>query len=319
MDKIFYADIILPLAVRGKFTYRIPQCMIGGIKPGVRVMVQFGGKNQYAAIVSRVHEQTPIISNVKDILKILDTIPVINELQLKLWQWISEYYLCTEGEVLKAALPSGTSLSDYRARLETFIRFSRNFTEQELHEILDNLRRAPGQYEMLSAYIRISGYNSKNDAFPVLKSQLQSETHSSSGKIEALIKKGILVSGLRPVSRIQNTGGITEPLNSLSDAQRSAYESISSQFKEKDIVLLHGVTSSGKTELYIHLIEEQLKMGKQVLYMLPEIALTTQIITRLRKHFGEKTGVYHSRFNDNEKVEIWKKVSATDTPGYHNA
>ena len=307
-----FADIILPLAVRGRFTYRIPDDIAENVKPGVMVTVQFGGRKLYRGIVCSVHDRLPEIKNVKPIINVPDSTPLINESQLKLWLWISEYYLCSEGEVMKAAIPSEISLNNFRPRLETFIKLSGKFTEEELNEILDKLKNAPRQQDILSAYIRLAGYEMGREILPVSKSLLLSESHSSAGILEFLIKKSILTSVSLPVSRIPEKDSYKEPIKKLSEAQSIAFRSIKSQFLEKDIVLLHGVTSSGKTEIYIHLIEEQLKKGKQVLYMLPEIALTTQIILRLKRHFGAVTGVYHSRFSDPEKVEIWKRVAGED-------
>ena len=307
-----FADIILPLAVRGRFTYRIPENILEDVRSGVMVTVQFGGRKLYSGIVWSVHDKSPDVKNVKPVIKVLDGIPSINESQLKLWQWISEYYLCSEGEVMKAAIPAEISLDNFKPRLETFIKLFEKFTEKELNEIIDKLKKAPRQQDILSSYIRLTGYTTGSEILPISKSMLLSETHSSPGIIEALVDKGILTSTSLPVSRIAETDSYKEPIKKLSEAQSVAYGSIISQFREKDIVLLHGVTSSGKTEIYIHLIEEQLKKGKQVLYMLPEIALTTQIILRLKKHFGAVTGVYHSRFSDPEKAEIWKKVAEND-------
>jgi primosomal protein N' (replication factor Y) len=307
-----FADIILPLAVKGRFTYRIPDNIAGNVRPGVMVTVQFGGRKLYSGIVCNIHDKTPGIKNIKSVINVIEGTPLINESQLKLWHWISEYYLCSEGEVMKAAIPSEISLNNFKPRLETFIKFSGKFTEDELNEILDKLKKAPKQQDILSAYIRLTGYKTGTEVFPVSKSSLLSESHSSAGILEALIDKGILTSVSQPVSRISETNGYREPIEQLSEAQTTAFRSIKSQLLEKDIVLLHGVTSSGKTEIYIHLIEEQLKKGKQVLYMLPEIALTTQIILRLKKHFGAVTGVYHSRFSDPEKVEIWKRIAEND-------
>ncbi len=308
MTKTWFADIILPLAVRGRFTYRVPDGMPGKIVPGVRVSVQFGGKNIYHGIVCDIHEKEPDIRNIRSIIDLPNEAP-INEKQLRLWLWISEYYLCSEGEVMKAALPSGASLTSYKPKLESYIELSEEYTDSELISILDNLKKAPRQQQMLSEYIRLTGYSEMSKVLPLRKSFLISEVHSSPAALESLISKGFLRAFTLPVSRINAVTGINEPVKKLSEAQATAYGSIKSQFEKKDIVLLHGVTSSGKTEIYIHLIEEQLKLGKQVLYMLPEIALTTQIILRLKKHFGEATGVYHSRFNDAEKVEIWNKVA----------
>lgn len=311
MTNSSFADIILPFAVRGRFTYRIPDNLSGKIRQGVRVVVPFG-KNLYSGIVCSIHDRRPDVKNLRDIAEVPDLVPAINEIQLKFWLWISEYYLCSEGEVMKAALPSESSLSSYRPRLETFIGLSREYSDKELNEILDKLGKAPRQQELLSSYIRLSGYSEGSAIKPVSKPLLISEARSSYTVIETLIGKGILRSISSEVTRLNSSGSFKEPVHSLSDSQSAAFDSIKEQFQNKDIVLLHGVTSSGKTEIYIRLIEEQLKLGKQVLYMLPEIALTTQIILRLKKHFGDITGVYHSRFSDAEKVEIWKRVAADD-------
>ena len=312
MTNNLFADIILPLAVRGRFTYRIPEDIAEKVTPGVMVTVQFGGRKLYSGIVCQIHTKPSDIKNVRPLISVNNTTPVINESQLRLWLWISEYYLCSEGEVMKAALPSEINLNNFKPRLETFIKLCRRFTEDELNELLDKLKKAPKQQEILSVYIRLTGYATGSEVFPVSKSLLLSESHSGPGILEALIAKGILASVSKPVSRIPETDSYKEPIKQLSEAQSVAFRSVKSQFLEKDIVLLHGVTSSGKTEIYIHLIDEQLKKGKQVLYMLPEIALTTQIILRLKRHFGAVTGVYHSRFSDPEKVEIWKKVAEKD-------
>ena len=312
MTNALFADIILPLAVRGRFTYRIPDNIAEKVSPGAMVTVQFGGSKLYSGIVCSVHEKAPDVKNIRPVISVAEGTPLINVSQLKLWLWISEYYLCSEGEVLKAAVPSEISLNNYKPRLETFINLSRKYSEGELNEILDNLKKAPRQQDILSAYIRLTGYTAETDILPISKSLLLSESHCSPGILEALTDKGILTSASQPVSRIPDTDSYKEPIKRLSEAQSVAFGSIKTQFLEKDIVLLHGVTSSGKTEIYIHLIEEQLKKGKQVLYMLPEIALTTQIILRLKRHFGGITGVYHSRFSDPEKVEIWKRIAEKD-------
>jgi len=309
MTNTRFADIILPLAIRGRFTYRIPDNLINKIKPGVRVEVRFGGENVYSGIVCRIHDKPPLIKNIKTIIKILDTVPAVNEIQLKLWLWISEYYLCSEGEVMKAAIPSTLSVSSYKPRLEMYVELAKKFTSEELNTILDNLSRAPRQHDVLSAYLRLTGYVEGSEIIPVRKSLLLSETNSSSGIVDALDLKGIISVLPIAVSRLSNNNNYRDPIKKLSEAQSTVYESVKKLFQKKEIVLLHGVTSSGKTEIYIHLIEEQLKLGRQILYMLPEIALTTQIILRLKKHFGQVTGVYHSRFSDPEKVEIWNRVA----------
>jgi primosomal protein N' (replication factor Y) len=313
-----FADIILPLAIRERFTYLIPDEFSETIKKGKRVLVQFGNKKLYSGIVCRLHNDIPGIENIRPVKDVIDASPVVNEIQLKHWQWISDYYICSEGEVMKAAMPAAffpegeTSvpvIEKYKPKEETFIKLATEFTEQKLNEILDSLSRAPKQNETLSAYLRLTGYTSGMEIKPVRKSLLLKEAGSSSGIIEALTVKGIIKNISMEVGRLKDAGNMTESLRKLSEAQLITYNSICNAFKEKDITLLHGVTSSGKTEIYIHFIEEQLKKGKQVLYMLPEIALTSQIILRLKKHFGNITGIYHSRFNDQERVEIWKKVA----------
>ena len=308
-----FADIILPFAVHGRFTYRVPEELSEDVRPGVMVTVQFGGKNLYSGIVCTIHDKAPEIKNVKSILRLYNKIPVINELQLKLWLWISEYYLCTEGEVMKAALPSEISLSNFKPRLETFIKLPEKFSDFRLNEIVDKLKKAPRQQDVILSYLRLTGYESGKEILPVSKSLLLSESHTNTGILDSIIAKGYLQADSHPVSRISEKDDYKEPIKELSEAQGKAFDSIKTHFAEKDIVLLHGVTSSGKTEIYIHLIDEQLKKGKQVLYMLPEIALTAQIILRLKRHFGTVTGVYHSRFSEPEKVEIWKRVAEKDS------
>ncbi len=312
MTTDWFADIILPIAVRERFTYRIPDNLVNRVKTGVIVIVPFGGKNFYSGIVCNIHNRLPEVKNVRNIVSVPDMVPDINEIQLKLWRWISEYYLCSEGEVMKAALPSETSLSGYRPRMETLVGLSREYADSELNEILDKMGKAPRQHDLLSSLIRLSGYTEGSPVRMVSRSLLLSDSGSSPGIIEILVRRGILRTELSPVTRLPVSGSLNDPVRTLSEAQAKACNSIKSHFLGKDIVLLHGVTSSGKTEIYIHLIEEQLRIGKQVLYMLPEIALTTQIILRLKKHFGEVTGIYHSRLNDAEKVEIWKKVASVD-------
>ncbi len=307
-----FADVILPLAVRGRFTYLIGDDYINSIHPGVMVRVQFRGEKLCTGIVCAIHYNPPDVKNIKRIISVLDAVPVINEKQLKLWRWVSDYYLCTEGEVMKAAMPSEVSLDSYKPKFETFIKLSVKYSDKELNTILDNLAKAPNQYKLLSSYIRLSGYTSGAKIIPVKKSLLLSESGSSANSVPALITKGFLSEMAVAGTRLNNDESYNEPIKKLSDAQLIAFESVMKQLKEKETVLLHGVTSSGKTEIYIHLIEEQLKNGRQVLYMLPEIALTTQIILRLKKHFGAVTGVYHSRFSDPEKVEIWKRVAEND-------
>ncbi len=313
-----FADIILPLAVKGRFTYRIPDEHLETVTPGVRVIVPFGIKKLYSGIVCKIYDNAPVIENIKSIIEVIDPVPVVNDTQLKFWLWISEYYMCNEGEVMKAALPSSLCLEGetsvpvfekYKPRKETFIELALKYTDQELNEILDKLAKALKQFELLTVYLQLSGYSSGSEIKAIRKSLLLKEAKASPVIIETLVRKGIFSSISLNVTRLKESSSATVPLKKLSDAQLIAYNSICNQLTGRSITLLHGVTSSGKTEIYIHLIDEQLKLGKQVLYMLPEIALTTQIILRLQKHFGSVTGVYHSRFNDSEKVEIWNRVA----------
>ncbi len=317
MDNHF-ADIILPLAVKGTFTYAIPETAAGSIFEGSRVLIGFGNKKLYSGIVNRIHDIPPAGRQARTIERILDPYPVVSSLQLKFWSWIADYYMCSLGEVMKAALPSGLCLEGvttipvaekYRPKTETFVRLASDFTASHLNEILDKLSKAPKQYDLLVDYLRLSGYAGGLPPKPVLKTLLLIESHSSAAACEALIKKNILTAVSLETGRLTDCNTTPEPPKTLSNDQNVALESLRKCFEDKDIALLFGVTSSGKTEIYIHLIEEQLKKGKQVLYLLPEISLTTQIIQRLNRHFGSTTGVYHSRFNNQEKVEIWNRVA----------
>ncbi len=312
-----FADIILPFAVKGRFTYSIPGNLIGRIVMGSRVLVQFGNKKLYSGIVRRIHEDVPEVKTIRPVLDVLDEIPIADEIQLKFWSWMSDYYMCTEGEVMKAALPSILCLEGqtaipvtdrYKPKEEAFVELSAAFTDDELNKTLDKLAKAPKQYELLAAYLRITEYSEGKGIAPVKKSQLLKESRSGPACLEALLQKRILSVIYLETGRLKKFSLEKEPLKELNSYQSKALEQIKVQFSGKGIVLLHGVTSSGKTEVYIHLIEEQIKLGKQVLYLLPEIALTTQIINRLIKHFGSATGVYHSRFSEAEKVEIRKRI-----------
>ena len=315
MEQTLYADIILPLAVRGRFTYSVPLDISERLGRGMRVTVPFGRNSIYTGIVYQVHDKKPSFSNVRAISELIDSAPSVNLLQLELWTWISEYYMCSEGEVMRAALPAEISLNSYSPKQVPFITLARDFADSELNKILDNLKKASKQQELLMSYLSMSGFGTDYVKAGVRKSDLLSETRISPNILEALISKGILSQFSQAVSRFAKGSDIIEPAGKLSEAQASAYESVKNQLKEKEIVLLHGITSSGKTEIYIHLIEEQLNKGRQVLYMLPEIALTTQIIQRLKRHFGDRTGVYHSRLSDPERAEIWNRIAADEPSG----
>jgi primosomal protein N' (replication factor Y) len=320
MDNHF-ADIILPLAVKGMLTYRIPEEMTGKISRGSRVLVQLGSSKLYSGIVHSVHNESPNNVSIRPVLKILDPVPVVNDFQLKFWFWIAEYYMCTIGEVLKAGLPSDLCLrgvttvpvpEKFKPKEEIFIMLARDFDEKELNDIIDKLAKASSQFKILTAYLELSSYGHLKEVKPVKKSILLKVSHTSPSVLPALIRKGILSKISIETGRLADNNVLTEPLKELSNVQATALKRIKDIFKEKDVTLLHGITSSGKTEVYIHLIKEHLMHGKQVLYLLPEIALTAQIIQRLLKHFGSITGIYHSRFSDAEKVEIWKRVAGID-------
>jgi primosomal protein N' (replication factor Y) (superfamily II helicase) len=324
--KNHFADVILPFAIRAGFTYMVPEQLLDSVRPGVRVLVQLGNRRIFTAIVSSVHDKAPASGTPREILKVLDQAPLVNETQLKLWTWIAEYYMCYPGEVLKAALPSAFFLEGmtsepiaekFRPKTETFVGLSTTFTDGELNNILDGLARAQKQYEVMASWLRISGYPEGSGDMQVRLSTILKDSGASMASVRALEKKNILSIITRETGRLENFGNETGPPKVLSSAQLTALDRIKLLFSAKDIVLLHGITSSGKTEIYIHLIDEVLRRGKQVLYLLPEIGLTAQIILRLRKHFGDATGIYHSKFNDAEKVEIYKKVAGQDpSSGY---
>jgi primosomal protein N' (replication factor Y) len=315
-----FADIVLPLAIKGRITYSIPVGMEPMVIPGVRVLVQLGKRKLYTGIVFNLHNEEPAAGNIRPIIKVLDKRPFANEVMLKFWLWISEYYMCTPGEVIKAAVPSVFSpegepslpiIEKYKPRQEIFIELASQSSEAELNEILDKLSKAPRQQEVVTAWIRLSGFPEKEKT-GIRRKLLLRESGNNPGALETLVKKGILSSKLKETDRFDDPIITAEPLTTLTSSQDKAKKSIVENLRSRNIALLHGVTSSGKTEIYIHLIEEQLKQGKQVLYLLPEIGLTGQIILRLRRHFGSVTGVYHSRFNDQEKGEIWNRVAVTD-------
>ena len=277
MDNHF-ADIILPLAVKGTFTYIIPDELTEKIVPGSRVLVQFGNTKLYSGIVAGIHDNTPSGINIRSVNRLLDPFPVVNAFQLKFWSWISDYYMCTIGEVMKAALPSDLCLEGvtsvpvpekYKPREETFVKLARDFSEGELNIILDKLVKAPKQYNLLASYVDLSGYAPGMQVKPVRKSLLIKESSSSPASIEGLVRKKILTLYALETGRLTDTEFPAEPLKMLSEAQNIALYSITEIFRDKDISLLHGVTSSGKTEIYIHLIREMISQNKQVLYLLP--------------------------------------------------
>jgi len=375
-----YVDVILPLPVTGYFTYNIPDELRNQVVPGARVIVQFGVKKFYSALVREIHARKPEGYHTKPIEFLIDANPIVPVSSFPFWEWIAGYYHCTIGEVLKAALPSGLKLES-----ETRINYNCNFTEQidnkltpreqllfevirekrslsiselnnsvlkknsiaivkellikgavsveeemresyrsktetviELHERLstersivlaiDLLRKVPLQQKLFTGFLELLEKVSPGDKTGVTKKMLLQSAGVSISVFNGLIKKKILTVVERKTDRLVAYSGEIKEVFTLSQAQTEALNKIKQSFEINPVTLLHGVTSSGKTEVYIKLIKECLDSGKQVLYLLPEIGLTTQIIGRLTRVFGDQAGIYHSKFNDSERVEIWNKV-----------
>lgn len=374
-----YADVILPLPIDATFTYLIPQQQENRVGVGSRVIVPFGRSKFYTAIVWKIHTVAPVDFEVKSIALVLDDSPVLLPYQFKLWKWISDYYLCTLGDVYKAALPAGLKLesetviqlnldfksdhrlsdkenqilnileeeeeiaiskltrrlegvnlmpvikklleakaielkeelkSRYKPKTERMIALVDRYQEErELSLLFEELNRAPKQQELVMKYIELSGWLTNKKPLEIARKKLLDEANISSAICTALVKRGVFYCYSQNKTRLEDflEEVEVEDAHELSEPQGRAYEEIISSFQDKDVTLLHGVTASGKTEVYIKLIEYFLKQGKQVLYLLPEIALTTQITARLKRVFGNQLGVYHSRFSDAERVEVWMK------------
>lgn len=328
-----YVEVILPLPLEGTFTYVVPDALLDKVVPCVRLLVPFGKTKTYIGICDTYPSDHPNNNDDNDgikykaILAILDDGPVLLPQQLQLWHWIANYYMSPIGDVYKAALPSGLKGEDtYKPHTEEYVCLGKQFRgEQELHIALDGLARATKQQKVLMSYLELSGIanvpelvstdvtqtdnKQHNQLRAVSKDELRNTTHCSLAIINSLIEKGILQTYRKEVSRLNNGYDKLQPnaIHALNDAQTIAYDKILLQMMAHNVTLLHGVTSSGKTEIYIHLIFKALQEHKQVLYLLPEIALTVQITNRLRCVFGDKLGIYHSRYNDEERVEIWQK------------
>lgn len=370
-----FVEVILPLAIARNYTYRVPFELNDAIAVGKRVVVQFGKSKLYTAIVSAITALPPEKYEAKYLLEILDDLPVVTVQQLQFWKWLSEYYMCFEGEVMNAALPSALKLASetkivlnkdfeydkaalhdkqflivealeiqpeltisdiskllsqktvmpllkglfekniiniseqvsdrYRPRKRTFLTINPAYHDQDnLRELFGILeKRAPKQADVVLAYLKLARHQKT-----ISKNELIEESGAGAASISSLIEKEVFIAEERNVSRLFFEEEFLDANFELSQHQQAALLTIKDQFRQKDVVLLHGVTSSGKTQIYIRLIEEAMSQGKQVLYLLPEIALTTHVIERLRQYFGASIGVYHSRFNDNERVEVWQKV-----------
>lgn len=380
-----FADVILPLPLEQKYTYRIPPDLEKAVVPGSRVIVHFGRKRYYTAIVLEIHTRQPDSAyETKEIFALLDPTPILRRPQLRFWQWISSYYLCALGDVYKAALPSGLKLEsetavtyneDFEAdaplrpneqsvldafagvikltvselerktglrnimpvitsliskgavmvseelkkkfvpKKQAFIRLGADYKEEErLKAAFDELKRAKKQEMLLIAFLELSHALHPTLAKEISRKELLAYSHSSPALLDGLIKRGILESYEKEVGRLQASVTKLQPLSTLSKKQELAYDAIHQCFKEKDVCLLYGVTSSGKTEIYVHMIKDALALGRQVLYLLPEIAITTQITERLARLFGDKLVVYHSKFTDNERVEIWNRLLHNKEP-----
>lgn len=307
-----FADVILPLPLPGTFTYSVPEQLRENILPGCRVTVPFGNKKSYTALVLSTHDKKPTEYTIKPIKELLDEAPIVNSNQTRLWEWISRYYLCSMGEIYKAAIPQGLK-NEFKPRTEQRVKIAdRCKDEKGINLLLQSLSRAPRQRRLLDTYLRLAipfGQEPKE----VAKHKLLEAADVTANIYKQLQDKGILETYEVEIGRLDTSQQTVAPLNSLNAAQQRALEEIKESFTQKNVTLLHGVTSAGKTEVYMHLITEALEQGRQVLYLLPEIALTKQIIERLRRVFGNRIGLYHSKFSDAERVEIWKK-QLSDTP-----
>lgn len=297
-----FIDVILPLPLADTYTYSIPPEQMGKVVVGCRVIVPLGKKKHYTALVERLHNDAPKEYNVRPFDELLDETPIVTSKQLELWQWLSKYYICSLGEIFKAAVPQGLK-GEFKPRTEQRIRLSKTYSSPvALNLALQSLSRAPRQKRLLSTFLQMAA-----DGNEIAKHRLLETAQVSPAICKELTDKGILEGYEVEIGRLAQNNAPIIPQNKLNEAQQKAYDEIENSFLNKNVTLLHGVTSAGKTEIYIHLISKAIESGKQVLYMLPEIALTKQIIERLQRVFGNRIGLYHSKFSDSERVEIWKK------------
>ena len=310
-----YVDVILPRPLDGFFTYAISSDMSSGVKLGIRVLVPFGASKTCTAMVVRMHDDKPAFET-KQVLQVVDAMPMLLPQQLDLWKWIAQYYMAPIGDVYTAALPAGLKDDDgWQPKTEVYVALSDNFqNDKALAIALDMLKNATQQLKAFTHFLHLSHWDTIENNLTQLpvaeitRVELMNVSGASSAIIKALNNRGLLREYHKEVGRLNNSDAEpSEKPKPLSQAQQEAYNNIVFQFLKKRVVLLHGVTSSGKTEVYIHLINKALKEKKQVLYLLPEIALTVQMTSRLKRVFGNKLGIYHSRYSDAERVEIWKK------------
>jgi primosomal protein N' (replication factor Y) len=304
-----YIEVILPVPLADSYTYFVPPEMEAQMQPGIPVNVEFGKNTRYSGLVSHIRQTPPddSLKKIKPILSVEAGQPLIRQPQIRFWKWISNYYLCKLGEIYNAALPSGLrsdSSVNYTVKKESFVRLATNQAWDGKDEVFRFVKNAPKQEELLLAFFQYSPMEKGE----IAKKELLAKSGSNQAALNGLIEKNILETFEKEISRLSAYEQKTQPPNALNPLQQQACNEISENFSEKDVCLLYGVTSSGKTEIYIHLIQKVLDLNRQALFLLPEIALTAQITTRLQKCFGDKLGVYHSKINDNERVEIWNNL-----------
>ena len=309
-----FVDVILPLPLEGMFTYAVPDSLADEVRKGVRLLVPLGKSKRYVAIAVDVHERKPAFA-VKPILEVLDDQPMVTDKQLSLWQWIADYYLSPIGEVFNAALPSGLkNVGVYKPKTEQYVGLPENFQQpQALHIAMDMLQRAEKQRKVFYAFLEMSHWDTLDDdghdpIVEITREELMNTCRCSPTIIKNLIDRKFLYTYEKEVGCLNiSLEPHLENIHALNKAQTDAYNQIQFSFLKKNVVLLHGVTSSGKTEIYIHLIQQAIERKEQVLYLLPEIALTVQMSERLQRVFGNRLGIYHSKYSDAERVEIWRK------------
>ena len=311
-----YVDVILPLPLPGLFTYSIPSGMEGKVVFGKRLLVPLGKSKKYIAMAVKTHDVKPAFG-VKPIEQVLDEEPTLLPQQYRLWSWIGEYYMSSLGDVYNAAFPAGLkSTEKFKPKMELYVELASAYRNpQALRVAISMMARAVKQSKTFMTFLQLSHWDrlledelDENKKNKVTKEELMNESHSTSAIVKTLIDKGFLFTYELEVGRLNTSGEAHfDQIKPLSMSQQDAYNQILMQMMKKNVVLLHGVTSSGKTEVYIHLIKQALDEHKQVLYLLPEIALTVQIMERLHRVFGDRLGIYHSKYSDAERVEIWQK------------